>query len=122
MKKRYTMAPTTTASVAQTMRREGRMDSPTITAARPMTMVPIPMEMSEPPWVCTNSAPARPTRPLEIAMPSRIMAPVFTPCERAMRALEPVARMARPRSVAKNQSRPSLASTTITNRMTGRIT
>ncbi len=77
-----------------------------------MTMVPMPMEMSEPPCVCANSAPARPTSPLEMAMPSSSMAPVFTPCARAMRAFEPVARMARPRSVAKNQSSSSLAATT----------
>ena len=96
------------------------MLSPTITAARPMTMVPMPMEMSEPPCVCANSAPASPTSPLEMAMPSSSMAPVFTPWARAMRAFEPVARMARPRSVAKNQSSSSLAATTMTARISGR--
>ncbi|MNT82332.1 hypothetical protein D3C72_2220460 [compost metagenome] len=80
------------------------------------------MDMSEPPWVCTNSAPPRPTRPLETAMPSRIMPPVLTPWARAMRAFEPVARIARPRSVEKNQSIASLAISTITARISGRAT
>jgi hypothetical protein len=35
------------------------MVSPMITAARPITMVPMPMVISAPPWVCANSAPAK---------------------------------------------------------------
>src|SRR5690606_29330537 len=78
MKKRYTMAPRMTASVASTSLRDGRILSPTITAARPMTMVPMPMEISDPPCVWANSAPASPTSAFDSAMPARIMAPVLT--------------------------------------------
>jgi hypothetical protein len=68
-----------------------------ITAARPITMVPMPMEMSEPPWVCANSAPARPPARWRGHAGQRGAAG-GTPWARAMRALAPVARMARPRS------------------------
>ena len=49
MKKRYSRAPTMHAAVVITRLRAGRMVSPMITAARPMTMVPMPIEMSAPP-------------------------------------------------------------------------
>lgn len=98
------------------------MLSPTITAARPMTMVPIPMEISAPPWVCANSAPASATSALEMAMPSRIMPPVLTPWARAIRGLEPVARIARPFWVVKNQSSSSFAAITMNTSSSGRNT
>ncbi|KAG1058753.1 hypothetical protein G6F40_018239 [Rhizopus arrhizus] len=82
----------------------------------------MPIEMSEPPWVCANSAPARATSAFDNAMPPRIMRPVLTPCARAMRPLEPVARTASPVCVAKNQSSASLARITITIRISGRAT
>ena len=53
-------------------------------------------------------------------MPSSTMAPVLMPCARAMRVLEPVARIARPRSVEKNQSVMNLQPTTITSSSAGR--
>ncbi|MNJ65075.1 hypothetical protein D3C77_610670 [compost metagenome] len=59
---------------------------------------------------------------MDSAMPPRIMRPVLTPCARAMRPLEPVARTARPVCVAKNQSSASLARITITIRISGRAT
>ncbi|CFN67924.1 Uncharacterised protein [Bordetella pertussis] len=93
-----------------------------MTAASPMTMVPMPIEMSAPPWVCANSAPASATSAFDSAMPARIMAPVLTPWARAMRPLEPVERMARPAWVARNQSSASLTMMTTTRRISGRAT
>ena len=69
-----------------------------------------------------NRAPANATSAFDTAMPSSTIAPVFTPCERAMRGLEPVARIARPRSVEKNQSMNSLAAIITTARISGRAT
>src|SRR3546814_10173388 len=40
--------------------------SPTMTAARPITMVPMPMEISAPPCDCANSAPASAHSALEM--------------------------------------------------------
>ena len=93
------MAPIITAKVISQMRLAGMMVSPIITAARPITIVPIPMEISAPPCVCTNSAPANAIRPLEIAIPMMVIHEVLMPCACAMRKLEPVARMDRPVSV-----------------------
>ncbi|MNT37526.1 hypothetical protein D3C72_1736660 [compost metagenome] len=83
-------------------------------------MVPMPIEISEPPWVCANSAPASATSPLESAMPASVARPVGTPCARAMRGLAPVARIARPSCEEKNQSRPTFATMTTTSSTSGR--
>jgi len=87
-----------------------------------MTIVPTPIEMSAPPWVCANSAPARPTKAFDRAMPARIAMPVLTPCARAMRAFEPVARIARPLWVAKKPSSASLTASTTKTSSKGRNT
>ena len=73
------------------------------TAARPMTMAPRPMLISELPWYWASSAPERPTRPLEIIKPRTFMRLVEMPWARAMCSLLPVARMAQPSWVPKNQ-------------------
>src|SRR5690606_23058723 len=122
MKNRYTMAPRMTASVASTSLRDGRMLSPTMTAARPMTIVPTPIDISAPPWVWANKAPARPTSALDSAMPARTIPPVLTPWARAMRPLDPVARRARTVCVARNQSSSGFTLITATPRISGRAT
>ena len=93
---RYRMEPARQASTTRPMWREGRIVSPTITAARPTTIVPVPMLMSAKPAVWANSAPASATSALLSAMPARMVGPVRTPWACAMRGLAPVARMARP--------------------------
>ncbi|MNT99286.1 hypothetical protein D3C72_2420990 [compost metagenome] len=85
-------------------------------------MVPMPIEISEPPWVCANIAPANATSALDSAMPASVARPVAMPWARAMRGLAPVARIARPSCELKNQSRPTLAITTTTNSTSGRST
>ena len=90
-----------------------------MTAARPMTMVPMPLLMSALPLVWANSAPPRAMRALERAMPRTIILEVGTPWARAMRALMPVARTARPVLVLKNQSSRSFAAMTKNRMMSG---
>ena len=76
--------------------------SPMMTAARPMTMAPRPMLMSAKPWYWDMRPPERATRPLDRLRPSTFMVDVDA-LARAMSGLEPVARMAEPCSVPKNQ-------------------
>ena len=119
MKKRYSTAPRMQASVVMTRLRAGRMVSPMITAARPITMVPMPIEMSAPPWVCTNSAPASATSAFDSARPQTVSLSVEMPWARAMRGLLPVARIARPTSDAKNRSISNLAAITMASSTSG---
>ena len=83
------------------MLRMGSRVSPMITAASPITMVPMPIDTSAPPCDCANSAPASATMPLDSASANSDSRSVDTPSARAIRALPPVARMAGPASDPK---------------------
>src|SRR5690606_23977336 len=119
---RYNTAPRTAAAVMTTSRRELNRLSPTMTAARPMTMVPMPIEMSDTPCDCANKAPPSAHSALDRARPANTMAPVATPCARAMRGFEPVARNASPACVARYQSSANLTAATTTRTSSGRRT
>ena len=84
--------------------------------------MPTPIEMSAPPWVCANNAPARPTSAFDTAMPASTAMPVLTPCARAMRAFEPVARIASPVWVAKKPSSNNFTASTTNTSKSGRKT
>ena len=79
--------------------------SPMMTEASPITMVPTPMPTSAKPFACATVAPDKATRALEITSPSTTIVLVLMPCARAICGLKPVARMAVPSSVPKNQYR-----------------
>ena len=65
------------------------------------------MLTSAKPWYWLSRAPDKATRPLETIRPSTTLKLVLMPWARLMLGLEPVARMAQPSSVPKNQySRP----------------
>ena len=95
------------------------MTVPIMTAARPMTIAPLPELTSAKPWYCEYNALARPTRPLEIIRPSTVLKFVLMPCARLMFGLQPVARIEQPRSVPKNQY--NMAIIAIINKATTKI-
>ena len=98
---------TDTSLRAKLWKMRPKMVSPMMTAARPMTMAPRPMLTSAKPWYWLSRAPDKATRPLETIRPSTTLKLVLMPWARLMLGLEPVARMAQPSSVPKNQySRP----------------
>ena len=66
-------------------------------------MVPVPMPTSEKPLDCATSAPETATRPLLSSRPRIIVISVSTPCARIICWLKPVARIAAPICVPKNQ-------------------
>ena len=71
-------------------------------------MAPVPMPMSAYFWLWHTSPPDKPTSPLLIVSASSLVQFVFTPCARIMASLLPVARMALPISVPKNQYRKAI--------------
>ena len=77
---------------------------PMMTEARPATIMPMPMPTSAKPWYWAMSAPHRATRPFERASPRSFWWSVFTPNDRIMSGLSPVARIARPTSVCRNHT------------------
>ena len=115
MNRRYTIEPMTTDSVITHIFLLGSKASPKITAAKPNTIVPKPALTSAPPATWANKAPAIAIKPLENAMPSTTMKLVEMPCARAIRGLAPVARMAKPVSVLKNQFNTNLISSVISS-------
>ena len=79
------------------MRRAGRMVSPTITAARPTTIVPVPMrDVGKAVGLGEQRAGERDQRVAERHADADRRRRSATPWARAMRGLAPVARMARP--------------------------
>ena len=68
-----------------------------------MTIVPVPIPTSANPLLCATSAPQIATKPLESRSPMTIMTSVLTPFARIMCGFAPVARIAVPSSVPKNQ-------------------
>jgi hypothetical protein len=68
--------------------------------------------MSENPWYCATSAPHSPTRPFDSASVRIVVKSVSTPRLRIICLLLPVAWIARPRSVDRNQSTISLSTST----------
>jgi hypothetical protein len=104
---RYSTAPTTHETIRTSNWREGSSVSPMITAARPATMVPTPIEMSAPPCDWANSAPARPISAFDSAMPTSVCRSVETPWARAILGLTPVARIASPSSEFRNPFSPT---------------
>ena len=113
--RRYSTEPRITASVAITTVRVPKMPWPRITEARPTTIMPMPMPMSAKPWYCAIRAPDKPTRALDRHRPRIFCRSVFTPKERIISGLSPVACMARPASVYRNQSSASFTSSTPAN-------
>ena len=85
-----------------------------ITDARPMTIVPVPMPTSAKPLLCATSAPQIATIPFDRSSPRTIITSVLTPFARIMWGFAPVARIAIPSSVPKNQYVSRMASTTTT--------
>jgi len=75
-----------------------------ITEASPATIRPMPIPMSAKPWNWAISAPERATSPFESARPRSFWVSVFTPKERIMSGLSPVARIASPTSVWRNHT------------------
>ncbi len=68
-----------------------------------MTIEPRPMLMSANPWNCAISPPASATSPFESARPSTFITLMLIPCALLISGLHPVARIADPISVPKNQ-------------------
>ena len=85
--------------------------SPMTMAARPITIAPVPMPMSAYFWLWHTRAPDKPTRPLLMVSASSLVQFVFTPWARIIASLLPVARMALPISVPKNQYRKAIINT-----------
>ena len=84
-----------------------------MTLASPHTTIPIPIPTSANPWYCASKAPDSATKPFEIAIPNTIMFPSFTPRARIICTLSPVARIAMPRFVRKNQYNRAPVSRTV---------
>ncbi len=110
MMSRYVTAPNTSDTKREKKPFFPNSTSPMITDARPMTMEPVPIWMSAKLWYCAMSAPESAMRALPSISPIVFMASVLMPCARDMRALMPVARMAHPISVPKNQYRMTITS------------
>jgi hypothetical protein len=68
----------------------------------------MPMLMSEKPWYWATSAPQRATNPFDSARVSIVELSVLTPRLRIISLLLPVAWIASPRSVVRNQSMANL--------------
>ena len=90
---------------------------PRMTEASPTRMRPMPMLISENPWYWAMSAPQRATNPFDSARVSIVELSVFTPRLRIISLLLPVAWMARPRSVVRNQSMANLRMRANTSRI-----
>src|SRR5660398_202623 len=99
IKRRYVIEPPTTRKRTQPILRIPKTTSPMMTPAKPATIVPIPMPMSAKPCCWATMEPVRATRPLESASPSTRSLSVFTPRERIICSLLPVALRASPISV-----------------------
>src|SRR5690606_11793779 len=105
------MEPIRTEVVTQKIADERMKLLPMMTDAAPTTMVPMPMPTSAKPWYWAMSAPENAAKPLAKARAIMVIPWVSTPKLRIMRALSPVARMAMPSSVARNQSRKTFTAT-----------
>ena len=103
MIKRYVIAPS--ASEISRLKKPPfpKSTSPMMSEARPITMEPVPIWISAKDWLCAISAPETATSPLESTRPKIFITFVLMPCARAMFGFPPVARMAQPTSVPKNQ-------------------
>ena len=81
---------------------------PRMTEASPTRMRPMPMLMSENPWYWAMRAPQSATKPLDSASVSIVVLSVLTPRLRIICRLLPLAWIASPRSVVRNQSMANL--------------
>ncbi len=94
------------------MRRDGITAVPPITAAKAITITPIPIDTSAAPSICANRPPASPVNPFAIASPTQAMRSTLIPFAFTMRGFAPVARSARPKPVARNRSSSTFATIT----------
>ena len=98
-----TLPTMTPNSASAKLRRDGMSVSPMMTDARPMTIAPCPIVSVALPSRCATSAPERAISALDSISPTIFIAEVLMPCARLMRSFMPVARIALPISVPKNQ-------------------
>src|SRR5699024_10554122 len=108
MIRRKRTEPSSAPRLAMTMLRLPSTAWPRMTEARPTRMSPMPMLMSEKPWYWATSAPQRATNPFDSARVSIVELSVLTPRLRIISLLLPVAWIASPRSVVRNQSMANL--------------
>ena len=87
---------------------------PMITLARPMTIVPVPIEMSKYLCCCAKIHPLNVTSPLAIARPMILIMPLSTPIEVTMVSLSPTARSRYPDLVLIYQSSKNFIISVIT--------
>ena len=90
-----------------------KMDTPIITAANPITTIPVPIVTSANPWCWAVNAPAKATNPLLIASPKTLTKFLLTPNEDTTCSLSPTAVNKNPAFVFKNKSKIILTTTTI---------
>ena len=76
-------------------------DSPMITAARPIIMVPMPIPISAKPWYCATRPPDTPVSPFAAAMAYTFIRSTSTPAAAPITGLLPVHLMEMPASVLK---------------------
>ena len=90
-----------------------KMDTPIITAANPITTIPVPIVISENPWFCAVNAPDNATNALLMDNPKTLTIFLFTPNDDTTCSLSPTATNKNPVFVFKNKSNTTFTKITI---------
>ena len=110
----YTIAPITTLEVTRKNVAFLSRLIPIITLASPITIVPVPIDMSKYLCCCAKMHPLKLQRPLAIARPMIFVMPLSTPIDVTIVSLSPTARSRYPDFVLMYQSSRNFITSVIT--------